>query len=153
MSWPNPEIPSAPDSEPFLFNLDYSSFKAADTPPDCLHSFLFVCINFCLSNLDLNLYFGIHWLGLLILHLLANWEAYWTEFDLQCVCQTQTHAKSKHKRDQIPTSMCLSLRHQSFPDIIFNSSHNAWILMFSQLELTLDNVLQARMLRFCQQSP
>ena len=46
MSWPNPEIPSAPDSERFLFNLDDSSFKAADTLPDCLHSFLFAVSTF-----------------------------------------------------------------------------------------------------------
>ena len=99
MSWPNPEIPSAPDSEPFYSILIIHLSKLQIPLPDCLHSFLFVCINFCLSNLALNLYFGIYWLGLLILHLLANWEAYWTEFDLQCVCQTQTQtqAKSKYK--------------------------------------------------------
>ena len=132
MSWPNPEIPSAPDSEPFLFNLDDSSFKAADTLPDCLHSFLFAVSTFVVQ-------FGFEFVLCYLLIRFANSALVGQLESLlnrirspMRLSNTNTGKKQTQTQRSLNTlfNVFLTEKKQLFSDIIFNSSHNAWIYIY-----------------------
>ena len=158
MSWPNPEIPSAPDSEPFLFNLDDSSFKAADTLPDCLHSFLFAVSTFVVQ-------FGFEFVLWQLLIRFANSALVGQLESLlnrirspMRLSNTNTGKKQTQTQRSLNSLFNVFLTEknnyfQILSSILHTMHGSTFTLMFSQLELTLDNVLQARMLRFCQPSP
>ena len=158
MSWPNPEIPSAPDSEPFLFNLDDSSFKAADTLPDCLHSFLFAVstfvVQFCFEFV----------LWYLLIRFANSALVGQLESLLNRIRSPMRLSNTNTGKKQTQTQRSLNSLFNVFlteknnyfqilSSILHTMHGSTFTLMFSQLELTLDNVLQPRMLRFCQPSP
>ena len=158
MSWPNPEIPSAPDSEPFLFNLDDSSFKAADTLPDCLHSFLFAVSTFVVQ-------FGFEFVLWYLLIRFANSALVGQLESLlnrirspMRLSNTNTGKKQTQTQRSLNSLFNVFLTEknnyfQILSSILHTMHGSTFTLMFSQLELTLDNVLQPCMLRFCQPSP
>ena len=158
MSWPNPEIPSAPDSEPFLFNLDDSSFKAADTLPDCLHSFLFAVSTFVVQ-------FGFEFVLWYLLIRFANSALVGQLESLlnrirspMRLSNTNTGKKQTQTQRSLNSLFNVFLTEknnyfQILSSILHTMHGSTFTLMFSQLELTLDNILQPRMLRFCQPSP